>query len=229
MIDNKFLQKIFPHGLGFSFRNVRFARFRVYFPLVLSILSLGIAAVLLSAPPEKVSPLIKGSTDEVPTISSDQESDLGVEEAASISNSKDRLLLSPTPTLITPPIPDPTSTPDPTATPLPVVDTPTPTPTPEPPITTVTVEISSPDGVSTFPVGFTAGTNVCDLLQKAKNEGKLKSLTIDYDYLKTFKSAYVLEINGCRNNWVFTANGTSPLGCSLYQPKSGALIVWKYL
>ena len=68
----------------------------------------------------------------------------------------------------------------------------------------------------------------CDVLQKAKDAGKLKSVTFDDSYMATMHSRYISEINGFANNWTFTVNGSSPLGCSLSQPKPNDTIVWKF-
>ncbi len=107
---------------------------------------------------------------------------------------------------------------------------PAPAPTPPPSLTTaiVSVTIITPNPTSNFTVLLEDGFNVCDVLIKAKNEGKISSLTLDDSYLSTYKSLYVYEINGFANNWTFTVNGESPLGCSLYFPKDKDTIVWKF-
>ena len=91
------------------------------------------------------------------------------------------------------------------------------------------VDIKTPDSSSSFSVELTDGMSVCDVLQKAKDDGKISSLTIDDSYLSTLKSKYVSEINKYKNNWTFTVNGNSPLGCSLSYPKPNDIIVWKFL
>ena len=93
---------------------------------------------------------------------------------------------------------------------------------------TVSVAIIPPDATSNFAVVLEEAFNVCDVLVKAKNEEKISSLTLDDSYLSTYKSLYVYEINGFANNWTFTVNGGSPLGCSLYFPKDKDTIVWKF-
>lgn len=113
----------------------------------------------------------------------------------------------------------------PSAAPLP----PSPTSTPVAVVSIVNVDIKTPDSSSSFSVEFKDGMNVCDVLQKAKDDGKISSLTIDDSYLSTLNSKYVYEINGYKNNWTFTVNGNSPLGCSLSNPKPNDIIVWKFL
>ncbi len=104
-------------------------------------------------------------------------------------------------------------------------ETPTPTSTPVP---TVTLQIVDPDGTSIFSVTLHNGDNACDNLTEAKQEEKIKSVTLDYSYMSSMHSAYVKEINGFNKNWTFTVNGQSPLGCSLYKPNSGDTIIWKF-
>ena len=116
--------------------------------------------------------------------------------------------------------PAPTST----ATPAPSIE-PSPTPTP----LTVNIEVNSPAGKSNFSLKITDGMNACEILQKAKDEGKIASLTLDDKYLESFGTLLVAEMNGYSTNWVFTVNGESPMGCSLSFPKSGDQIVWTYL
>lgn len=118
--------------------------------------------------------------------------------------------------------PSPTSTPTPTATPT---IEPSPTPAPQ----TVSVEINSPAGKSNFSTEITEGMNACEILEKAKEEGKIASLVLDDKYLESFGTLLVAEMNGYSSNWVFTVNGDSPMGCSLSFPKSEDLIVWTYL
>ena len=72
------------------------------------------------------------------------------------------------------------------------------------------------------------GANACDVLQEAKNEGKINSVTFDDSYMSTMHSRYITEINGYSNNWTFTVDGSSPNGCSLINPKPNDTIVWKF-
>ncbi|MEK7570772.1 MAG: DUF4430 domain-containing protein [Patescibacteria group bacterium] len=110
-----------------------------------------------------------------------------------------------------------------------VIQTPaTSTPTPTSTVATATLEIQDPTASSRFPIEITNGMNVCDLLQKAKDTGKIVSVTFDDSYMASLNSRYVVEINGYQNNWTFTVNGSSPLGCSLTHPKPNDTIVWKF-
>lgn len=100
-----------------------------------------------------------------------------------------------------------------------------PTPTPA---QYVGLQLQEPDGTFSYAVLLNQNADACGVLSEARNEGKLRSLTINDSYKATMHSSYVEEINGYRNNWTFTVNGTSPQGCSLYTPKVGDTIVWKY-
>ncbi len=103
-----------------------------------------------------------------------------------------------------------------------------PTTAPTAVVSTVTVEVKIPDAPASFSVELKDGMNVCDVLQKAKDTGKINSLSFDDSYLSAYHSRYVSEINGYRNNWTFSINGNSPLGCSLANPKPNDTIVWKF-
>lgn len=112
---------------------------------------------------------------------------------------------------------NPTATPVPTSQPAPTTAT-----------NTVSMQIQDPAGNSTFTVTLNSGANACDVLQEAKNEGKINSVTFDDSYMATLHSRYITEINGYQNNWTFTVNGSSPNGCSLINPKPNDTIVWKF-
>ena len=100
---------------------------------------------------------------------------------------------------------------------------------PKPPAqATVRMKIFAPDGTSVFAIDLKEGDDLCDNLVEAKAEGKIRSLLIDDSYLETFGSRYAREINGYSNNWTVEVNGVKPLGCSLYEPKIGDQIVWKF-
>jgi len=115
----------------------------------------------------------------------------------------------------------PTATPQPTA-------VPTQAPTAAPVSNTVSMQVQDPGGNSSFTVTLTNGANACDVLQEAKNEGKINSVTLSDAYMSSLHSLYVTEINGYSNNWTFTVNGSSPAGCSLINPKPNDTIVWKF-
>jgi hypothetical protein len=93
---------------------------------------------------------------------------------------------------------------------------------------TVVLQLHEPDGNFSYSITLQHGADVCGVLQEAKNEGKLRSLTLDNAYQQSMHSMYVKEINGYNNNWTFTAAGKAPLGCSLYTPKPGDTISWNY-
>jgi len=96
------------------------------------------------------------------------------------------------------------------------------------PLPTVSITLQDPDGTNTFPVDLRAGTDACQVLEEAKAEGKIRSLTIDDSYKESFGSSYVREINGYSNNWTFKVGNTYPHGCSLYKPQTGDTIVWMF-
>src|SRR3989344_7364378 len=96
------------------------------------------------------------------------------------------------------------------------------------PLYTVRLQIVEPDGVSNFEVNLNQGDDLCANLVEAKAECKIRSLLIDDSYLATFGSRYVREINGYSNNWTVKGNETRPEGCSLYKPKAGDYIEWKF-
>lgn len=112
---------------------------------------------------------------------------------------------------------------NPTATPVPTAQ-----PAPTTAANTVSMQIQDPAGTSTFTVTLNSGANACDILQEAKSEGKINSVTFDDSYMSTLHSRYVTEINGYQKNWTFTVNGSSPNGCSLSNPKPNDSIIWKF-
>jgi hypothetical protein len=93
---------------------------------------------------------------------------------------------------------------------------------------TVNLKIIMPDNTIATKITLNANANVCDILQQAKKEGKLTSLTFDDSYLTTAHSRYIKEINGYKNNWTFKVNNSSPLGCSLITPRQNDSVVWKF-
>lgn len=93
---------------------------------------------------------------------------------------------------------------------------------------TVNLQIIEPDGTSNFSVTLNSGNNLCENLIEARNEGKIKSLTLDNSYMSTMHSSYVREINGYNNNWTVSVNGNTPQGCTLYSPNPGDTVVWKF-
>ncbi|QQR52645.1 DUF4430 domain-containing protein [bacterium] len=92
----------------------------------------------------------------------------------------------------------------------------------------VNLQLKSPAGSSQYIVKLMAITDACTILIAARDQGYVKSVTIDNSYLSTLKSAYVREINGYYNNWTFKVNGASPKGCSLASITTGDTVVWEY-
>lgn len=106
------------------------------------------------------------------------------------------------------------------------ITTPTtaPTASPKP---TVSLQINDPGETKSFSVTLNSGNNLCDNLTEAKNEGKIKSVTMTW--YASFNSYYVVEINGYNKNWTFTLNGVQPkVGCSLVKPNPNDTIIWKF-
>ncbi len=93
---------------------------------------------------------------------------------------------------------------------------------------TVLMQITDPEGTRSFEIRLHDGATVCDILQEAKDEGSIRSLTLDDSWLATYGSLYVREIDGFSNNWTFSVNGTHPRGCSLYKPRANDRITWKF-
>ena len=127
------------------------------------------------------------------------------------------------------PVSTPTTVPTivlPTATPTSI---PVPTSQPTVPAQTVTMQVVEPDGTKNFQVILHSGDNLCDNLTEAKNEGKIKSVTLSNAWMSSFHSLYVVEIDGYSNNWTMSVNGISPsVGCSLINPKPNDTITWTF-
>ncbi len=82
--------------------------------------------------------------------------------------------------------------------------------------------------LTTWAVSLSGTQTPCSILQAAKDQGKLSSLTIQH-YGAPLNSDYVKEINGNSDNWTFTLNGDSKnMGCSYYSLNSGDTVVWSY-
>lgn len=163
---------------------------------------------------------IKGESSVLPTSVSTQ----SIQTTPAVSPTQAQNHLG-TNSLQSSPVP-PTSSPQITAQP-----SPTPTITPQVTIAAVqvTLHITDPDGTKIFQVTLHTGDTLCDNLVEAKNEGKIKSLTLDNSYMQSFHSAYVREMDGFTNNWTVSVNNTSPQGCSLYTVKPNDSIIWKFL
>lgn len=124
--------------------------------------------------------------------------------------------------IVSTPSPSPSSSPSPS--PSPSLE-----PSPSPVVRTVAVEIKQPDATLNFDLEITNEMNVCQVMQKAKDQGKINSISISDKYLESFGTLFVEEINGYKNNWTFTVNGESPNGCSLVTLKNGDKVAWEFL
>lgn len=124
--------------------------------------------------------------------------------------------------IIATPVPSPFLSPSPSP-------SPSSEPSPSPIAQKVVIEIRQPDAQINFELEITEGINVCQVMEKAKEAEKINSLTISDKYLESFGTLLVEEINGFRNNWVFTVNGESPNGCSLITLKNGDKVAWEFL
>ncbi len=119
---------------------------------------------------------------------------------------------------------------------LPVQPTPTistnstnltnPTSTPQQDV--INLEINGPDGNNKFLLTYKEDLNPCSILNDAKNDGKIKSVTILH-YGAPLNSDYVKEINGFSDNWNFAVDGSGkPSGCSNYTLEKNSTVTWKY-
>ncbi len=136
------------------------------------------------------------------------------------------------------PTPLPKVLPTPTSSPLlkPVASSPvsnsTSNITPSSPVVPQTnlVDVSI-SGSSSFTVNVDNGSNQCDVLTKALQQGKISSLNMQYS--NTYNTNAVYQINGIGKEnqvwWTYSVNGTNPpLGCSYVKTKSGDKVVWTY-
>ncbi len=105
-------------------------------------------------------------------------------------------------------------------------------PTTPPTVTVAENKVSvSINGTSSFEVKVAVGSNQCDVLSKASQDGKI-SLNMRYD--NSLGSNAVYQINGLgRDNsvwWTYTVNGQSPSqGCSFVKANNGDNVEWKYI
>jgi len=92
----------------------------------------------------------------------------------------------------------------------------------------INLEINAPDGNNKFLLTYKDGLNPCSILIDAKNEGKIRSVTILH-YGAPLNSDYVKEINGFSDNWNFAIDGSGkPSGCSNYILNKNSTVTWKY-
>lgn len=81
-------------------------------------------------------------------------------------------------------------------------------------------------------VDLPAGSDHCEVLKKALEQGKIKGL--DMRYQEEYKTNGVFVINGIGKSdspwWVYKINGAdAPLGCSEIKVAQGDKILWEYL
>ncbi len=114
-----------------------------------------------------------------------------------------------------------------------VVSVPIPVPTPISTSTPSTIQVTlSVNGEAGFDLSLGLGTNQCDVLVAAANQGKISSLNMRYD--QNLQSNAVYQINGVgRENsvwWVYTINGKSAAkGCSHLGVVDNDVIEWRYI
>lgn len=155
------------------------------------------------------------------------------------------IVKQPTPTVTVTPAPSqsvietqqiltPTATPTITSAPTTVSQSTTAsTATPQPTIQTVqTFQVSlSINGSSVGSVTVEQGANHCDVLSKAKEQGKISQLLMKYDNSLGTNGVYQINGIGKENTiwWVYKVNGQSPgQGCSYLKANSGENVEWEY-
>ncbi|HSW96858.1 MAG TPA: hypothetical protein VLF89_03455 [Candidatus Saccharimonadales bacterium] len=205
-----------------------------YFILVICLILAGLFTYIISSKP-KIAGIKTNKTTIIPSLSPTPiRTVLGKQNTEAMTPPKETTspTISPssTPVVNQPSItlPQPTITVTPSVTISPTIASREISPTPTQTINTVSLQIETPEGSSRSAITLKDGVNVCDVLDEAKNEGKISSVTFDDTYMSSLHSKYVYEINGYKNNWTFTVNNTSPLGCSLFNPKPNDSIVWKF-
>lgn len=73
--------------------------------------------------------------------------------------------------------------------------------------------------------------NQCDILSRAKDQGKITSLLMKYDNSLGTNGVYQINGVGKENTlwWVYKVNGQSPSqGCSYIKANNGDAVVWEY-
>lgn len=101
-----------------------------------------------------------------------------------------------------------------------------------PPSTPATIEVTlTINDDNKGQISLPAGSNQCDVLQKALDTGKISSL--DMHYNSQYKSNAVYIIDGIGDSgsvwWTYKVNGHGPpLGCSLVSANAGDVIKWEY-
>lgn len=105
-----------------------------------------------------------------------------------------------------------------------------PQPTSAPAVHTFQVSLKI-NGSSVGNVDMQEGNNQCDVLSRAKDQGKISSLLMKYD--NNLGTNGVYQINGMGKDnvvwWVYKVNGQSPSqGCSYIKANSGDTVEWEY-
>jgi hypothetical protein len=105
-----------------------------------------------------------------------------------------------------------------------------PQPTSAPAVKTFQVNLKI-NGSSVGNVDMQEGNNQCDVLSRAKDQGKISSLTMRY--INDLGTYGVYQINGIGQEntvwWVYKINGQSPSqGCSYIKANSGDSVEWEY-
>ncbi len=120
----------------------------------------------------------------------------------------------------------PTPTPQPSSSATPEI-TPTPAPAPQ---QVIHVNLNLIPG-SNFSVTVNEGSNQCDVLSQALEQGKISSLNMRFDPNYNSKAVYQINGVGKENSvwWTYKVNGQSPSqGCSLTKANNGDNIEWEY-
>ncbi len=110
-----------------------------------------------------------------------------------------------------------------------VVNPATPTPSPR-----VTLIVTIGQASSSYLVELLSGANACTVLEEAKREGEISSVTITDKYA-SLKSLFVEEINGV-SGWEYGVKNGSPPNGNIYgctyagsmQPIDGSIVTWKH-
>lgn len=88
------------------------------------------------------------------------------------------------------------------------------------------------NGQASFSVEVPKGSNQCDVLPKALDQGKISSLNMRYDSNYGTYAVYQINEIGSKNSvwWVYKVNGQSPSqGCSYIKVNNNDNIEWKYV
>jgi hypothetical protein len=106
-------------------------------------------------------------------------------------------------------------------------------PTSVPTQTTPTFQVSLKiNDSSVGNIDLQQGANQCDVLTRAKDQGKISQLLMKYD--NSLGTYGVYQINGIGKEnavwWVYKVNGTSPSqGCSYIKANGGDSVEWEYV